>query len=109
MRQRCTVEVLRVDPQAGHLLLKLADGYNTIFIATDVASHPGQPHHSMVTQSVECFTAAGDALLPSERLARMFEKHDSKLARLQAYLQPCPAPGASLRGMGAGAVHVVAV
>ncbi|WIA30002.1 hypothetical protein OEZ86_000099 [Tetradesmus obliquus] len=109
MRERCTVEVLRVEPQAGHLLLKLADGYNTILVATEVASQPGQPHHSMVTQSVECFASVGGALLPSERLARMFEKHDGKLARLQAYLQPCPAPGVPLRGMAAGAAYAVAV
>lgn len=109
MRERCTVEVLRVEPQAGHLLLKLADGYNTILIATEVASQPGQPHHSMVTQSVECFASVGGALLPSERLARMFEKHDGKLARLQAYLQPCPAPGVPLRSMAAGAAYAVAV
>jgi hypothetical protein len=93
MREWCSVEAMRVEPQAGHLLLKLEDGYNTIFIATDVTSHPGAPHHSMVTQSVECFTSAGSNLLPSEKLARMFEKHDSKLAQLQAYLQPCPPPG----------------
>jgi hypothetical protein len=107
MREWCSVEVLRVELQAGHLLLKLEDGYNTIFIATDVTSHPGKPQHSMVTQTVECFTCAGSTLLPSERLARVFEKHDSKLAHLQVYLQPCPPPGIPVCSMVAGNVRAV--
>lgn len=103
------MEVLDVEPRTRHLLLKLADGYNTVLITTDVTSHPSTPHHSLVTQNVECFTCAGGALLPSERLARMFEKQDSKLARLQAYLQPCLAPNTDICSMGPSSGRVVTV
>lgn len=100
LRQSCSVEVLDLDDAAMCLTTRLDDSYNCILIKTSVSPHPATYSHSIVTQTVECFTCAGGHLLPSERLACMWRKADRTLLWLRDYLQPCCPGGASTNAPG---------
>jgi hypothetical protein len=90
LRPSLEVEVLRCDPATYSLTTRLDDGLNVIVNQMHIAGqHSASSSSSIVRQTVECYTRSSQGtLLPSEKLATMWRKHDLMLLRLKAYLQP---------------------
>eukprot|EP00775_Hariotina_reticulata_P003856 gene3856-4113_t len=96
LRPSLEVEVLRCDPTAFSLTTRLDDGLNVIVNQLQVNPKHNAGQHgasssssSIVRQTVECYTRSQQGrLLPSDKLAMMWRKHDLMLIRLRSYLQP---------------------